>query len=71
MGTNNNIDVSFFNVFNNLLDINNISEEVLNEFGSPENIYNYLVENRFEEELVFSHGDVSLPNLFTNNISCS
>ncbi len=59
------------NVFNNLLDINNISEEVLKEFGSPENIYNYLVENRFEEELVFSHGDVSLPNLFTNNNSFS
>lgn len=55
------------NIFGNLLDESIMSEEVLEKFKTPKNIYQYLVKNRFEEELVFSHGDVSLPNLFTNN----
>lgn len=54
------------NISNKLLDINNISKEVLEKFKTPENIYNYLVNNReiVREELCFSHGDISLPNIF-------
>lgn len=52
------------NIKNNLIDEKNISKEVLDRFGSIENIYKYLIENRFDEELVFSHGDMSLPNIF-------
>ena len=44
-----------------------ISDHVLEKFRNPENIYKHLVENRFKEELCFSHGDISLPNIFTLN----
>lgn len=55
------------NIDEKLLDINNISEEVLEKFKTPENIYQYLVDNRFEEDICFSHGDISLPNIFAHN----
>ena len=54
------------NIDNNLIDINNISSEVIEKFKTPENIYNYLKENKIEEELTFTHGDISLPNIFAH-----
>lgn len=59
------------NMLNGLIDISNVSDNVLREFGTIENIYDYLLENKFEEDLVFSHGDVSMPNLFVFNNSFS
>ena len=35
-------------------------------FASPEALYEYLCRNRPEEELVLSHGDFCLPNVFTD-----
>ena len=32
-----------------------------------EGFLQYLKDNRFEEELCFSHGDTSLPNIFSLN----
>ena len=55
------------NIDNKLLALNNISEEVLDKFKTLDNIYRYLINNRFDEELCFTHGDVSLPNLFVDN----
>ena len=55
------------NIDNNLLDPNNISDEVIEKFKTPENIYQYLLDNRFEEDICFSHGDISLPNIFAYN----
>ena len=49
---------------NNLLKAENIKPEILEKYGSIENIFNFLKEKRFEEELCFSHGDTSLPNFF-------
>ena len=36
-------------------------------FDSPSALFDWLVKNRPVEELVFSHGDYCLPNLFTEN----
>ncbi|WZL72469.1 phosphotransferase [Clostridiaceae bacterium 35-E11] len=36
-------------------------------FNSPEELYNYLIKNQPKEELVFSHGDYCLPNVFLDN----
>lgn len=55
------------NIDNNLINLDIISKEVLEKFNNPINIYNYLLENRFEEELCFTHGDMSLPNIFAHN----
>lgn len=55
------------NIDNNLLDINDISDDALEKFKTPENIYQYLLDNRFDEDLCFSHGDISLPNIFAYN----
>ena len=55
------------NVKNNLIILDNIKEETLNRFNNLENIIDYLEKNKFEEELCFSHGDTSLPNIFANN----
>lgn len=35
-----------------------------NTFKQPEELYNYLIQNKPEEELVFTHGDFCLPNVF-------
>lgn len=51
----------------NLIKEKNIKEDVLKKFGSIDNIFKYLKENKFEEELCFSHGDPSLPNIFSLN----
>ena len=55
------------NIDNGYILEENINEEILKKYGSIEDIYNYLIENKFDEELVFSHGDISLPNIFAYN----
>ncbi len=36
-------------------------------FNTPEELYEYLVNNQQDEEMVFSHGDYCLPNIFLSN----
>ncbi len=52
------------NIDNQLITENDINPEILKKYGSINEIYKYLISNRPVEELVFSHGDTSLPNLF-------
>lgn len=54
------------NVKNNLLNIDIIDKKVLDKFGSVENILKFLQDNKFYDELCFSHGDMSLPNVFAS-----
>jgi aminoglycoside 3'-phosphotransferase-3 len=49
---------------NNEIDMSDWEENTL--FKTPQELYDYLVENQPEEELVFSHGDYCLPNVFFN-----
>jgi aminoglycoside phosphotransferase len=63
---NNNLDIKLetakFNINNNLVDITDWENE--NEFASPNELLEYLVENKPKnEELVFTHGDYCLPNI--------
>lgn len=36
-------------------------------FNTPEELYQYLVNNQQDEEMVFSHGDYCLPNIFLSD----
>ncbi len=49
--------------------MDNVEEDTFGEkgFSSPKELYKYLLENKPEEELVFSHGDYCLPNIFSEN----
>ena len=43
------------------------NKTVFNKFTNLNEVYKYLVENKPTDQLVFSHGDVSMPNVFINN----
>lgn len=55
-----------YRVENHLIDLDDVEPETFGEggFQSPEQLLNWLSENRPKEELVFSHGDYCLPNVF-------
>ncbi len=52
------------NVNKNLIHVEDLKAETLKRFGNLENIIKFLKDNKFNDELCFSHGDVSLPNIF-------
>lgn len=58
-----------FIVENNLVDMDNIDPGTFSEngFKDPEHLLIWLIDNRPEEELVLSHGDFCLPNIFIEN----
>lgn len=49
---------------NNLITAEDVRPEFLDKYGSISGMYKYLVANRPSEQLCFSHGDTSLPNIF-------
>lgn len=61
----NTLNVAKAKIENNEIDMSNWKETT--QFNSPKELYDYLVENQPEEELVFSHGDYCLPNVFFDN----
>lgn len=80
------VDITGFPIYNGLsqklaLAKSNITKKLvlttdMNEtnqkrFKTIENAYKYLEENKIEEELCFSHGDLSIPNIFFKNDSIS
>lgn len=50
---------------NNKININEWEEST--SFKTPEELYDYLIANQPKEELVFTHGDYCLPNIFLEN----
>lgn len=58
--------IAKYNVENGLVDLGNVEPETFGEggFENPEALLEWLVANRPEEELVLSHGDFCLPNIF-------
>ena len=55
-----------YRVENDLVDLDNVEPTTFGEggFESPVHLLQWLEENRPENELVFSHGDFCLPNVF-------
>ena len=60
------LEMAKYNVYKNLVDIDNVESDTfgVNGFGSPKILLNWLIRNKPDEELVFSHGDFCLPNIF-------
>ena len=54
------------NIKKGLIKNENIDKKVLEKYGNVEGILDYLKKNRFDEDLCFSHGDISLPNIFAD-----
>lgn len=52
------------NINKGLVNDLSLSAETRKKFGTVQNLLEYLKNNRFQEEFVFSHGDTSLPNIF-------
>lgn len=74
---NNMLDVKLrqakYNVDNGLVDVDNVEPETFSEegFKDPEELLEWLYDNRPEEEIVLSHGDYCLPNIFAKEDSIS
>lgn len=68
----NNLDrklqMARYNVENGLVDMDNVEPDTFGEggFQSPGHLLEWLEVNRPEEEIVLSHGDFCLPNIFAN-----
>lgn len=58
-----------YNVKNGLVDLENVEPETFGEngFQNPEELLEWLKANRPAEDLVLSHGDYCLPNVFAND----
>ncbi len=54
------------NIKNGLVDMDNVEPDTFGEngFKGPDELLQWLVANKPEEELVLSHGDYCLPNIF-------
>ena len=55
-----------YNIEHGLVDLDNAEPDTFgeNEFKNPEALLQWLYDNKPEEELVLSHGDYCLPNIF-------
>lgn len=55
-----------YNVEHDLVDVDNVEPDTFGEngFKDPQELLEWLYENRPEEEFVLSHGDYCLPNVF-------
>ncbi|MBP9019866.1 MAG: aminoglycoside 3'-phosphotransferase [Bacteroidales bacterium] len=58
-----------YKVENNLVDVEDAEPDTFGEngFKNPNHLLEYLISNKPEEELVLSHGDFCLPNIFLAN----
>ena len=55
------------NVENKIISIDQVDKTILEKYKTLENILDYLIKNKFYDELCFSHGDTSLPNIFAKD----
>lgn len=58
-----------WNVENGRVDLDNVEPETFgtNGFANPEELLSWLEQNRPEEDIVLTHGDFCLPNIFAEN----
>ncbi len=69
----NKLKLARIRIDNNLINIDDCETETFSEngFKDVEELYRFLVDNKPNQEFVFSHGDYCLPNIFVNNRSVS
>lgn len=62
------LEMAEYNVENGLVDMENTEPETFGPHGfdSPKSLLRWLENNRPKEDIVFSHGDLSLPNFFAD-----
>lgn len=62
-----------YNIENNLVDVDDAEPDTFGEngFADVNELYEFLVHNKSEEDLVFTHGDYCLPNIFVDNETIS
>lgn len=62
----NKLRLAEFRVVNNLCDMEDVEPETYGEqgFQNPEELLQWLKDHKPQEDLVFSHGDFCLPNIF-------
>ena len=56
------LHAALFNIENQLVDMNDFEEG--NKFADPKALYDWLILNKPDEELSFTHGDYCLPNIY-------
>jgi aminoglycoside phosphotransferase len=63
------LQMAKYNVENNLVDMDDVESGTFGEngFKNPYHLLEWLINNKPEEELVLSHGDFCLPNIFLSN----
>lgn len=63
------LQIAKYAVVNNLVDIEDAEPYTFGEngFKNPNHLLEWLINNKPEEELVLSHGDFCLPNIFLEN----
>lgn len=61
----NKLRLAEYRVHNRLAVFDDVEPETIKEFGTPENLLAWLKSHRPQtEELIFTHGDLCLPNIF-------
>lgn len=60
------LEMARYNVEHGLVDMDNVQPDTFGEdgFKNPNELLEWLIENRPNEDLVLSHGDLCLPNIF-------
>lgn len=69
----NKLEIAKYNIEHGLVDVDDCEPDTYGEngFASPEELLKWLVEHQPSEELVLSHGDYCLPNIFAQDDSIS
>lgn len=62
-----------YNIEHGLVDFENAEEDTFGEngFADVNELYEFLVDNKPDEDLVFTHGDYCLPNVFADDNTIS
>ncbi len=60
------LEMARYNIEHGLVDMDNVQPDTFGEdgFKTPSELLEWLIENRPNEDLVLSHGDLCLPNIF-------
>lgn len=66
MNLDKKLEMAAYHVEHDLVDMENVQPDTFGEdgFRNPKELLSWLIENRPQEELVLSHGDFCLPNIF-------